>query len=229
MLKADESESNNCDCDVLQINDPYGVIGNQNFTRQNGTYNEKPYYVSSQWNVISWYRHRWSYYTYNPKFIIIEPNETDITNLFSFEDMCKGVTIDIFWNRRIVKSQCLISQTRNCSANKELTRINEGSRAPGIHEKLQANNLCKFPFIYKNVTYKSCTKKDYDKFWCATTVNAKNHLTSYSYCDDLCPQEDNKSKVVTNGNYLSKFILSENSMLLVRSPIFSEFLKVWIF
>ena len=57
MLKADESESNDCDCDVLEINDPHGSIGNQNFTRQNGTYNEKPYYVSGQWNMIAWNNH----------------------------------------------------------------------------------------------------------------------------------------------------------------------------
>ena len=201
-----------CDCDVLQINDPLGVIGNQNFTKQ------KQYlYVSSQWNVIYWSRRRWSYYIYNPKFKIIELNETDTTNLFSLEDMCKDVTTDIFWNGRIVKSRCLrdkILQTRNCSAKKELTRINQGvqrlkrqfTNSPSTHEKFQANNPCKFPFIYKNVTYKSCTKKDYDKFWCATTVNATNHQTHFGTCNDLCPNEEDISRskdvevtVLTNG------------------------------
>ena len=188
MLKTDESESHNCDCDVLQINDPYGSIGNQNFTRQNGTYNEKPYYVSGQWNMISWNNHFWSYDTYNSKFKMIESSKIHSPNIFSFEHMCKNVTKKVFWNGRIVKSRCLrdnLLRNRNCSAIKDLTRINQG-----IHEKLQPSNPCIFPFIYKNVTYKSCTKKDYNKIWCATTVNATNHQTSFGICNAFCPLED---------------------------------------
>ena len=193
MLKADEIESNDCDCDVLEINDPHGSIGNQNFTRQNGTYNEEPYYVSGQWNMISWNNHHWSYdtsNTYNSNFKIIESNKIHSTNFYSFEHMCKNVTRKVFGNERerFVKSRCLrdnLLRSRNCSAINELIRINQG-----IHEKLQPSVPCKFPFIYRNVTYNSCTKKDYNKIWCATTVNATNHETSFGICNALCPRED---------------------------------------
>ena len=103
--------------------------------------------------------------------------------------MCENVTRKVFGIEGIVKSRCLMSdnllRNRNCSATKELIRINQG-----IHEKLQPNNPCKFPFMYKNVTYNSCTEKDYDRIWCATTVNATNHKTSFGICNALCPQED---------------------------------------
>ena len=46
------SESGNCDCDVLQINDPDGVIGDQNFTKQNGKLNEKPYYYATMNSLL---------------------------------------------------------------------------------------------------------------------------------------------------------------------------------
>ena len=180
-----------CDCDVLQINDALGVIGDQNFIKQNGTYNEKPYYFSNQWNMISWNTHYWSYGTYDPKSKLIESKENDSTNLFSSENMCKDVAVEVFWHGRIVKSRCLkdnVLRNRNCSANKELTRINNE-----IQVKLQPENPCKFPFVYKNETYKSCTKKDRDKFWCAATVDATNVTTSWGYCNDLCPMEEDNT------------------------------------
>ena len=43
---------NRCDCDDLQIQDPDGDIGNQNFTKQNDTHNMKPYYFSIQRNML---------------------------------------------------------------------------------------------------------------------------------------------------------------------------------
>ena len=55
--------------------------------------------------------------------------------------------------------------------------------------KLQAKNTCKFPFIYKNIRYDSCTKKK-KNFWCATTVDAENKRTSWGYCNDLCPTDE---------------------------------------
>ena len=182
------NRSYNCDCDVLQVTKD-GV--SLNFTKQNGTYNEKPYYFSSQWNMISWNTHYWSYGTYDPKSKLIESKENDSTNLFSSENMCKDVAVEVFWHGRIVKSRCLkdnVLRNRNCSANKELTRINNG-----IQVKLQPENPCKFPFVYKNETYKSCTKKDRDKFWCAATVDATNVTTSWGYCNDLCPMEEDNT------------------------------------
>merc|ERR1711971_563048 len=102
--------------------------------------------------MISWNNHHWSYdtsNTYNSNFKIIESNKIHSTNFYSFEHMCKNVTRKVFGNERerFVKSRCLrdnLLRSRNCSAINELIRINQG-----IHEKLQPNVPCKFPFIYR--------------------------------------------------------------------------------
>ena len=185
------NESDNCDCDVLQVNDPLGPIGYQNFTKQNGTLNGKSYYFSTKQNMISWNNH-WFYEVYDPNLVMFEPQQLFFKKVFSFENtMCKNE--DTFYNGRSIKSQCL-KDNSYCFATRELTR-NFGK---GIHSKqvkLEAKNPCRFPFIYKNVIYKSCTKMDFDEFWCATTVDASNHKTSWGYCSNLCPQEENKLKV----------------------------------
>ena len=184
------SETDNCDCDVLHIDDSRGVIDNQIFTKQNETYNEKPYYFSSKGNMISWNNHFWSYDTYDSKLMIFESLENFPSKLFSFENMCKNTTRKLEWKGRsiFVNSQCL-RHNSNCLATKELTRnFVNGNHLKEV--KLQAKNPCKFPFIYKNVTYDSCTKMDRDKFWCAAIVDDTNHLTSWGYCNDLCPQDN---------------------------------------
>ena len=190
-------ESDNCDCDVLQVNDPDGPIGYQNFTKQNGTLDGKPYYFSTQQNMISWNNH-WFYEVYNPNLVVFESKQLFLTKaeVFSFENtMCEDG--DTFYYERSIKSQCL-KDNSYCFATRELTPVIRRNFGKGIHRKqvkLQATNPCRFPFIYNNVTYKSCTKIDHDEFWCATTVNAKNHVTSWGYCNNLCPQEENKLKV----------------------------------
>ena len=48
------NKSSPCDCDVLKINDPAGLIRFQNFTKQRDALNGKPYYISNEKNMISW-------------------------------------------------------------------------------------------------------------------------------------------------------------------------------
>ena len=82
----------------------------------------------------------------------------------------------------------------------------DGFHVSNEERKLQAKNPCKFPFIYKNITYDSCTKKPpkkpyYDKLWCATTINDTNHATSWGYCDDChVEDEDDESDDGAEGN-----------------------------
>ena len=100
-------ESDNCDCDVLQVNDPDGPIGYQNFTKQNGTLDGKPYYFSTQQNMISWNNH-WFYEVYNPNLVVFESKQLFLTKaeVFSFENtMCEDG--DTFYYERSIKSQCL--------------------------------------------------------------------------------------------------------------------------
>ena len=58
-------ESDNCDCNVLQIYDKFGVIGIQNFTKQNNTHNGNPIYFSTLQNMITSNDDHWTYYQYN--------------------------------------------------------------------------------------------------------------------------------------------------------------------
>merc|ERR1712183_37471 len=44
---------------------------------------------------------------------------------------------------------------------------------------------CIFPFTYKGVTYKTCTKADSELAWCATEV----HPSGKGDCDESCPTE----------------------------------------
>ena len=191
MLKDNKSEIDNCDCDVLQINDPDGLMGYQNFTKQNGLYQDgKPYFFSIQQNMIISYNNYWYYNKYSADLKLYKPIKIEALKLFSFENMCKNATRKLEWKGRsiFVNSQCL-RHNSNCLATKELTRnFVNGNHLKEV--KLQAKNPCKFPFIYKNVTYESCTKMDRDKFWCAAIVDDTNHLTSWGYCNDLCPQDN---------------------------------------
>ena len=217
------SESNNvsivnCDCDVLQITSPSFSV---NFTKQNGLISKKPYYFSMRRNLISWSKQKWFHYKYNSEmemfYIIQQLNE----NFFSFEKTCKNVTRGMNWKGKDINitSQCLRHNSK-CLATKELNWYRfTGFTTKEI--KLQAKNPCKFPFIYKNVTYNSCTNQDArDKFWCATSVNATNHKTSWGYCNcscDICPK--GKDIMLKDGEDVSS---EGTNMLKVGEDVFSE-------
>ena len=52
---------------------------------------------------------------------------------------------------------------------------------------------CVFPFIYKGVEHKACTKHGWHKFWCAAEVKANGEYSKFGYCDDnACPKECGK-------------------------------------
>ena len=91
-------ESNNCDCDILQIYSPDALFDYQNFTKQNATHNGKPIYFSTQKYMISWNNHRWYYEKYNAYSKQFEWRENYVTKSFSFENMCKNKTVLIIRN-----------------------------------------------------------------------------------------------------------------------------------
>lgn len=180
--------NDNCACDVLQVIGPDSLFGKQNFTKQNGTLNGKPYYFSTQRNMISWNNEgeNWSYDKYNKAIKELEFIQKFDKGVFTFDQHCKNNTWKVTWNQKKtdIHSQCL-TDTSMCSATKKLTRIIDSNEV-----KLQSKNPCQFPFIYDNVEYNSCTKDNRDSFWCATTVDANNKKTSWGYCNDLCPLEE---------------------------------------
>ena len=118
------NESAHCDCDVLQVDDPDGSIGHQNFTKQDETRNGKPIYFSTQQNMIYWDNQYWSYDKYDADLITFKTgiDKYGLT-LFSNENGCKNTSRTKIQNGIIssVKSQCL-RENGNCSATRELTR-----------------------------------------------------------------------------------------------------------
>ena len=60
---------------------------------------------------------------------------------------------------------------------------------------------CEFPFVFKKVTYHSCTKDDAGENgnpWCSTKVNSitKEHITGQSFfgdCESSCPVNKRKT------------------------------------
>ena len=87
--------SGTCDCDVLQINDTSGVIGLQDFTKQNYVLHGKPFYISNQRNMISWNSQKWSYDKYNGHLKKFEPTKDYTARSFSFENNCHDLSFTI--------------------------------------------------------------------------------------------------------------------------------------
>ena len=191
---------NSCDCDDLQIQDPDGDIGNQNFTKQNDTHNTKPYYFSIQRNMLSWKvpEKKWSYEVYNSTTKKFESRRNYGTATFSFENGCEKRSSNLFDknnNPATLISQCL-KDNSNCLATKEFTKnFLVGNKSFSSQVLLHAKNPCKFPFSYKEVTYHSCTKKDHEKFWCGTEGYDKDHQSSWGFCSTLCPMEKHEVAV----------------------------------
>ena len=151
------NDSANCDCDVLQVFDPDGSIGYQNFTKQNQTRNGKPIYFSTQQTMIYWDNQYWSYDEYDADSeTFITGRDQYSSKFFSNENGCKNTTTSKIQKGIItyVNSQCL-RENRNCSATRELTRHFAYGFSVDQKVQMQAKTPCKFPFIYKNVTYNS--------------------------------------------------------------------------
>ena len=86
-------ESNTCDCDVLQVNDSSGVIGYQNFTKQSGTLDNKPFYFSLKKGLIYSNSGQWSYAIYD--------EFGELKTYFSLESICKNATWTLGWPNKV--------------------------------------------------------------------------------------------------------------------------------
>ena len=83
-------ESNDCNCDVLQITGPDGFC--HNFTKQNEKLNGKPYFFSMKRNMISWDNGQWSYDKYNSSLNTFVTQKKFDPKSFSFELLCKKIS-----------------------------------------------------------------------------------------------------------------------------------------
>ncbi|CAL4059350.1 unnamed protein product, partial [Meganyctiphanes norvegica] len=65
---------------------------------------------------------------------------------------------------------------------------------------------CQFPFIYKNITYSSCTTVDdpQDKRWCSTkTDNQNNHVSGGGHYRECSKEENLQLRQASSGNCLT--------------------------
>ena len=206
---ADESER--CDCNVLQIYDRFGVIGIQNFTKQNNIHNGNPIYFSTLRNMITSNDNKWTYYQYNAAEKMFDRIRTyskqNFDSFEKFKNKCKNKINNT--TRYISAISLCLRDSSNCSGIRE-----EYWSTQDIH--LLAKNACKFPFIHKNVTYNACTNQTRKKPWCATTVDATYHVKSWGFCIGSCPvdnmsttnEETDKSRHINTVGYGRKIIKS---------------------
>ena len=213
-------ESNTCDCDVLQVNDSSGVISYQNFTKQSGTLDNKPFYFSLKKGVIYSKDEQWSYAIYDDSKGFVEL-KTYPKTFFSLESICNNETWTLGWPNK-VHTRCLKDNSKNtCSAIREFTvNVNIGDQK---QINVQARDPCKFPFVYENVKYKSCTRKGH-KFWCATSVNSTqlstNHYPeSWGYCNDFYPKEERSDEVAVKSLHSGLVVGILVSVLLILAFI----------
>ena len=114
----------NCSCDVLHVESD-SLIGDQKFTKQNGSLNGRPYYFSTEQDLISWKTSYWSYDKYNssPDSKMFESKLTfPQKNFFSFENSCEKKSWNILAPPILLNSQCL-KVTSKCSNTKKRLQI----------------------------------------------------------------------------------------------------------
>ena len=65
------------------------------------------------------------------------------------------------------------------------------------------NETCKFPFIWREKEYHTCTNVgDYNgkKFWCPTVtgdIRADKDSKTWGYCSDDCPRHESKIRILS--------------------------------
>ena len=114
------NESANCDCDVLYVKSINALIPYQNFTKQNGVLNGKPYYFSNEGTMIVWHNDYWSYDKYDASLKEWDSTQINVTKPFSFDNMCKRIIQQINYKGTLthVSSQCL-EDNSNCLATQK--------------------------------------------------------------------------------------------------------------
>ena len=121
------TQSKACDCEVLEVKSN-GTIGNQKFTKQSVTINEKTLYFSMNKDVIYWNKTYWSYSIHLDEDFQKHFHEMQKYKMeyFSLENICKNRT----WSG-IIKTTAVL--------NTRCLRINnycsEGPRSGNIQTK----------------------------------------------------------------------------------------------
>ena len=163
--------SEKCDTTIqFPINDSGGSDIYKNFTKQSYEINGKPVYYS----------------LYGPKD---HWNQTTIwwsKDVSSWLGKTKDQTKTLFlWNADEIvnKSRCFDYSSKCLGIVLDSTTIHN------YEKQVVMTNPCKFPFKYKNAIYNSCTRKDSETFWCATSVDSDLEWQTGGTCTESCQLE----------------------------------------
>ena len=184
-------ESENCDCDTLQIHYSGDPKNYYNLTKQSKIINGKPFYYLLDAYILWWNNSSSSWRGCQSSKILPDIQvDRDLS--------CLSVSNDQNWtllwkgDKGVIDSKCF-RRNDECSAVRE----ESGKRQDFIWEATY-RAPCIFPFYYNKKTYYSCTKEDYDLLWCATATNASTlNLTQWGYCDESCLIQDTKGRLAT--------------------------------
>ena len=205
----------NCDCEIIQIYDIKHPNQYHNFTQ---TEDAKGFLVYSSkerydlwWNKTGnnwfWDRFTLSQQTHqnynclgvlNDTFKLILEVENGVAS--SYQRLENGIGPKILPNDQsgFMISRCLVVNpfdendfeiSVSCDLSYPLELKNSKIEAP-----------CIFPFKYNQKEYKNCTKVDYGRLWCATSIYENGHWKTWGYCNEFCQTDDimNKSAIVND-------------------------------
>ena len=163
-------EIEKCDTTIqFPINDSDGTNIYKNFTKQYFEINEKPVYYSMYGPKDNWNQTTIWWSKENSSWFGKTEDEKEIWK--------------ILWNADeiVSKSKCLDYNSNCLGIIRDFIKINE--------KNVERTNPCKFPFKYKNAIYHSCTRKDSETFWCATSVDSDLEWQLGGTCTESCPLE----------------------------------------
>ena len=185
--------SENCDCAIFQLISE-GTNTYRNLTKQSDKINGRTFYFSEIKDILWWNdtSNTWEFQMYLESldtYLPIFQSEKNFSCLNSPNkaDEIFAQSSDI----GVIKAKCLENPFKCFGIQEESGEIDQFRDGTNIIIPFNATTKapCVFPFIYKDEIYTSCTKKDAEKFWCATSVNDTKHYQNgeSGLCNDFCP------------------------------------------
>ena len=193
----------------------------EKFSRQSNKINGQSFYISIHNKIIWWStkENNWLVYSRHGSEVYSPVSKKENSSCLSSSKYpnVKGV------QNCMIASRCVKFQNK-CLATKEEKGVLDElyNQTNYLEFEATSKNPCVFPFIYKNTKentvkiHKTCTKEEYDRFWCATSIFENGYWKTWGYCNGFC-----QTDVITNkfGNITgeSKSIMDESESIMDES------------
>ena len=203
-------------CDVLKVYPSDSPEDYENFSRQSNKINGQSFYISIHHKIIWWSakENNW----------LVSSRHGGNSSCLSFSKYpnVKGV------QNCMIESRCVKFQNK-CLATKKEKGVLDDSYNQTIFLQFEATSInpCVFPFLYRNTqqnttkVHKTCTKEEYERFWCATSTYANGYWKTWGYCNKFCQTDFimNKSENISNK---SKNIMGESNSIIDESESITD-------